>query len=528
MTLLTSGPPAEAQQTEAEDGAATTIDPATLLPAPLTVKSSIDFSDSSLRELIEWLRQEQQLVVMLDKNELSRIRVSPAEPIQDRLRDSPIYLLLNRLSTLDVSWYFDDQILYITSSEAASRRLQTRSYNVGNLLDLGYAMPRLLEVITETLHPDSWLAVGGEGVVNPLGDVLFVRQNAAIQTEVTALLEALSNHGRQTFINDPSEHFELRAALEREVTIDLVEVPLETAVVRLAEQAETDIRLDRGSLNMMGIREREPVSVSLANQKLSTVLQALLLDLELTWVLRDGVLWLTSEDDANHYQKAAVYDVRDLCSDERATTALIDAIQAQAQPEAWTESGGVGSIAMARAGTIVVSNQERIHNEVAELLSAFRRALANSKPRQNAINPLDEIVTVYYRLHSDIARDLSELLPRLVAYDSWKTATQPDQQGELFVVSSIPEWPASAKTSSDPFSANQNEKGGSQDPIEPILQYYSRSVLIVRQTRPVHDQIREIIRRVEAGDDAQSSKMRSMSQGMGGMFRVLDASYKSR
>lgn len=68
----------------------------------------------------------------------------------------------------------------------------------------------------------------------------------------------------------------------------------------------------------------------LADRKLSTILQTLLLDLELTWILRDGVLWITSEDEAADFLKTCVYDVRDLCDSEVKTKALVEAIVATA------------------------------------------------------------------------------------------------------------------------------------------------------------------------------------------------------
>lgn len=86
-----------------------TIDPATLIADKLAEKASVDLSDSSLRELVDWLQTEHGLVVLLDKNELARIRVSPAEPIDDRLEEAPLYLLLNRLSILNIDWFFANE-----------------------------------------------------------------------------------------------------------------------------------------------------------------------------------------------------------------------------------------------------------------------------------------------------------------------------------------------------------------------------------------------------------------------------------
>ncbi len=506
-----------------------TIDPATLIPPNLAIKSSVDLSNSSLREMVNWLQTEHKLVVLLDKNELARIRISPAEPIDDRLLEAPIYLLLDRLSILDIDWFFEDEILYITSAEAAESRLRTLSYNVGDLLDRGYDLDNLERVIIETIAPDSWLAAGGVGVVSTLGDVLFVRQSDDLQRQVEALLVALQNHGQQTFVNDPSEHFQLREALQRNVSLDVVETPLESAISQLAENAETDIRLDRKSLRLLGVREREPVTAQLADRKLATVLQALVLDLEMTWILRDGVLWITSEDEASDSLKTCVYNVRDLCDNEVKTKALVEAIVAQAEPDSWFEAGGYGSIAMARAGTIVVTQQEQIHQEVLDLLGAFRSALQSSKPRENAVDRMQEIVTVYYRLHSNVAEDLAKLLPQIVAPGTWKDESNPDGKAELFVVSSVPDLPAETRSRSDPLGASKQETPNTSGPNTEIPTYIDRAVIIVRQTRPVHEEIQEVISRVQTGDNFGASAPVSAGAigGMGGMFRIPIGNSKS-
>ena len=101
------------------------IDPATVMPAQLAVSVTVDFSDSSLREVLEWLNDEQNIVTLLDNNALAEIGVSPSEPVSDRLDDMPIYLLLNRFRLLDIAWYFEDNILHITSSKVAEDRETT-------------------------------------------------------------------------------------------------------------------------------------------------------------------------------------------------------------------------------------------------------------------------------------------------------------------------------------------------------------------------------------------------------------------
>ena len=456
------------------------IDPSALLPPQLAKKATHDFSDSSLREVVAWLQEEQGMIVLVDKTALTEIGISPAEPVSDRLNDDPIYLLLNRLKSMNLGWYFDDDVLYITSVEMGENRATTLPYNVGDLIDAGYDLERLVSVITTTIAPDSWQDAGGIGALNTLGDVLFVRQADEQQRGVNALIQALRKHSRQTFLNDPPQNREIRERLQANVSVNFSDTPLETAIEQLAADAKSDIRLDRPALRDARIREREPVTLKLSDRKLETVLEAMVLDLELTWIIRDGVLWMTTPEVADAFLRTAVYDVRDLCRNEDESEALIDAIIAQAEPDSWSNEGGVGEIDYAKPGTLVATHQEQVHQQILNLLETYRTALRSSKIR-NLGEEENEVITVYYRLHSNVAQDLSQLLPKLLLPDTWTSEASDDKPGRIFVVSSEPDF------------SNPGVKGDEALVIE-------RSIMIIRQTRAAHKEIAEVIRRVKLGD----------------------------
>jgi type II secretory pathway component GspD/PulD (secretin) len=480
------------------------IDPATIVPAKLAVKATCDFSDSSLREVVEWLQEKHGLVVLLDKSGLGDINVSAADRISDHLADAPIYLLLNRLSLNSMAWYFEDDILHITSKESAESHSITLTYNVGDLLDAGYNLDQLEQLITNTVSSDSWDSVGGDGVVSSLGDVLFVRQNQGIHFEVNALLAALRSHARQTFVFDPIQHLTLREKLKQNVSVNFVDVPLESAIKELAEIAKVDVRLDLQAVRAAGVREREPVTLKLADRKLETVLQAIMLNLKLTWILRDGILWITSHEQDSEAKKIAVYDVRDLCRDGAESDALIAAVTSQAEPDSWDSVGGPGTIEAANPGTLVISHQERVHMRILELLETYRTALRSAQPRKPLADDSKEVTTVYYRLHAKVAEDLVAQLPKLVSPESWKGSTNPQAVGEIFLVSSAPDLSSPAATAD----------AGSETKQQARAAVTERAVLIIRQTRSTHREIEEVIRRVEVGDPRTSGVS---GMGMGGM-----------
>ena len=480
-----------------------TIDPANLVPEILASKKTANLKGAPLREVIQWLELEGDVEVLVDGLGLSDIGVLETDPVGETLDDTPLYQMLNRLSVYGLAWYFDEGVLHLTSRENAEGRLTMLPYNVGDLFDSGFEADPLLETILHTIEPDSWEELGGEGVINLIGDVLFIRQNDRIHREVKGLLQALRIHGRQTFVSEPPVHTAIREAIQNKVTFNFDGVPLQDAVAELIDQVKLDFRLDLQSLANVGVRERTPVTIALKETPLDVVLKAMLNDLELTWVLRDGVVWFVSLEDAESIQKTAVYDVRDLCVDAEESEALQQAIASQ-DCENWEACGGIGTMSAPKPGILVLYNTESALMKVLELLEAYRAALRGSKPRKMKGSDPNEVITVYYRLQTPVAEGLEKILPALVEPASWKNTDQPDALGEILLTAST----------SDPVTQVTKTGDDAKAPATMVqtatIQY---SVLIVTQTRGRHEEIAKVISRVQQGD----ANSRWGAGGMGGM-----------
>jgi hypothetical protein len=451
-----------------------TVDPATLVPQQLAALATVDFVESSLGEVVKWLREEQKLAVLLDEEQLSDAGILVSEPVTDHLNNAPVYLLLNRLRALELAWYVRDDVVHITTAADADEHLINQPYNVGDLLDAEFEPEALIETIqNQTAGP--WQDLDGiGGTMEMLGDVLFVRQTDEIHREVLGLLAALRKHARRTFTLDPPQHEVLRQKLIENVTVDFEDVPLLEATNDLARQTGADIRLDVRGLEDAGVRDRSPVSLTLTDRKLSTVLQTLLASYHATWAMRDGVLWITAQEKAEEILTTAVFDVRDLCRDDSESDALIEAIQNQTEGP-WQDLDGIGgTMDNAKAGVLVVRQTEPLQQNVLELLQNYRTALLASKPRPRDVIDPNEVVTRYYRVEAAMADDLANLMRQLVLPDSWRSDQLPEAAGTI-----------------------QRAVSKSDFVGDHVVAY---SILIIRQTRAAHDEIAEFIGKIEGGD----------------------------
>lgn len=457
-----------------------TVDPATLVPELVAVRVTVQFDGLPLKSVFTWLQQDQSINLLVDSKALADARILDTEPVHEQLKDSPLYLLLNRLASLGIAWYVRENSLYITSIAEYQKVDRTLSYNFGDLFDAGYPSDQLLRTIIHSCGSRLEGMARGDEFTNVLllGDVAFIRQTDAMHLETTGLLTALRKHGRRTLTLDSPRHAEIRSAMETKVTVDFQETPFVFAVQTLSEQVQIDIRIDRASLAKSTVRERTPVTLKQADQKLVAVLQTMLSNLGLSWFLRDEVLWITTDEAANRFRKTAVYDVRDLCQNQRESNALKDAIQKQTRA-AWrstNESGGVMEAPI--PGVLVVRHTEATLDEVSQLLENYRTALRNSKVRKVPVVDPAEVVTGYYRLPRPMAEDLKIKLPTMISPGTWRTEERPDSVGSIVDIS---------------IDAKGVSASGPANPPGTTAIVAENQVLVIRQTRAAHRLIGQLI-----------------------------------
>lgn len=479
------------------------IDPATLVTPKLARNVTVEFAEAGLSEVGSWIATNADIPVLINRQALELESISLSEPVTDRLDDEPLYLLLNRLSEIDVAWYVQGNILRITSQKEAEELNVTIPYSVSKLLDAGYEVDRLTEVILNGVT-GPWQDYDGEGgSVDVLGDVLFAMQTHDRHRELQGLLQALEKHGRRTFILAPPQHEQLRNILQQNVTVDFDDTPLVEALQTLAEDASISIRLDERAMARFRIRLRQPVTIRLAERKLQTVLDVMLAQLKLTWVLKDGVLLVTSRDTAEERQLTAVYDVRDLCRTYDESEGLTNAIMRQSDSTWMDVDGEGGAIQFARPGVMVVRQTERVHERLLSLLQAYRGALASSKQRERH-NPEDDVLTRYYLLQTSVANaDLMKFLTEQVAPPSWRVNDE-KAVGEIRRI-----LPAGKRTLN-----GEARTGVASTEVE-------HSVLVIRQTRKVHLELEETLRRIQNGDPTMGQPGGLGGGGFGGGFFSL-------
>lgn len=209
------------------------------------------------------------------------------------------------------------------------------------------------------------------------------------------------------------------AALAQKSAADFAETPLTAVVDFLKQKHEIEIQLDSKALSDSGVGSDTPITTRLHDIRLRSLLRLMLGQLDLTYVVGDGYLLITSKTEAENRLRVKVYPVRDLVTPHEAFRApqsadqrlsenyqsLIDVITSTVSPTMW-EGNGPGDIdSYPITRSISFAQTEDVHEEVNELLSSLRRVrdqqvaavklLPPVEPPQPPANDEEQTIRIY-------------------------------------------------------------------------------------------------------------------------------------
>ncbi|MCO6458810.1 MAG: hypothetical protein J5I93_26180 [Pirellulaceae bacterium] len=178
--------------------------------AALDVKVELDAIETPLADVVEFLADVAKVNIVMDRRALNDAGLDTGLPVTARSAGLPLSVTLDRvLRPLDLTWQVRDEVLLITTREAAEAALETRLFPLHDLpAEEGRGEPyeRLLSAIRSTVEVDSWDTVGGPGWMDVLRapPVLVVSHHGAVQREVGELLDQMRAARRAAAANAES------------------------------------------------------------------------------------------------------------------------------------------------------------------------------------------------------------------------------------------------------------------------------------------------------------------------------------
>jgi hypothetical protein len=168
----------------------------------------------------------------------------------------------------------------------------------------------------------------------------------------------------------------LEQALDAAVDLDLHKIALGDVMAYLAEKYTVPIYLDNKGLADAAVDSSVPITFAAHGTSLRAALRTMLDEFDLTFVIQDEVLKITSEEKADEILTTKVYPVSDLLGARHNFGPLMNMMKCTVQPDSWDDNGGPGSIqSFGPAQALVISQKRDVHEEIDELFVRLRRVL---------------------------------------------------------------------------------------------------------------------------------------------------------
>jgi hypothetical protein len=217
---------------------------------------------------------------------------------------------------------------------------------------------------------------------------------------------------------------QVEAKLEKRIDAAFEETPLSEALEFVGDAIGVDFVLDRKSLEDIGLQPDVPVTLKLQHTDVParTVLDVILNQLGLTYIIRDGFIYVLTKEEAENYLVVDVYNVRDLLKGlavepdprEASTSAArfqVQTVQFGGNPEPavktpadrladvimnstegpWEEIDGTGGTIAEFNGLFVVRQTQQVHREIKDVLKMMREAHKQQEQAAPAVRAANAI-----------------------------------------------------------------------------------------------------------------------------------------
>ncbi|HUY32593.1 MAG TPA: hypothetical protein VMV69_07400 [Pirellulales bacterium] len=314
----------------------------------------------------------------------------------------------------------------------------------------------------------------------------------------------------------------IEAALTEQTSLDFTDQPLSDVVEILKQTHKIQIQLDNKALADAGVGSDTTITRQIHDVKLSSALDMLLGELDLTYVIRDEVLLITTKTEAENMLSTRLYPVADLvkANDDDLVVGygadfaeLIDLVTTSVESTTWDETGGPGTIKSYRKSlTLVISQTQAAHREIVLLLESLREV----DRRQAEQHPVEQAPVV--EDEEGLQLKVYKLPAKWLVANAAASQGNPSAPAAIQPATTPASKPAEQKPATSPAAPMPQMGGGiSVERINPAAAELAKAIpdliepaswdtvggsgairaihgtLVVRQTAEVHRQIRRLL-----------------------------------
>jgi hypothetical protein len=166
----------------------------------------------------------------------------------------------------------------------------------------------------------------------------------------------------------------IESQLGRETKVDYLDTPLKDVIDDIALRHGIPIIINVSALEDFGIGTDTPITISLDGVRLRSALKLMLRELELTFIIKDEVMQITTPEEAEANLYSRFYSVSILLPATGDGDYLLKLIQKHVAPDSWDAVGGPGAITFVQhLETLVVTQSEEVLHEIDILLASVAK-----------------------------------------------------------------------------------------------------------------------------------------------------------
>jgi hypothetical protein len=376
--------------------------PKTRIEDALKHPTELELFETPLECVVNLIKENHRIEVQIDRKAFDDAGIATDVLITKGLKGISLRSGLNlMLHELDLTWLVRDEVLVITTSEVAKKSCYLETYDVSDLIDLGdekggpaAAGKRLAETLAATMPRSTAEDAPKPGPIacNTFGNVSILTTTqtreghehiaqwlADVRGKLAEKKPAAQPKKKR---GKPTAEAAILKALKNKVSVDYVEKSLDEAVADLQERCKINIQIDKKALNDVGIATDTLITKRLEGISLRSALRLMLHELELTYMIKDQALLITTPEVAEQHLTTIIYDVADLVVYRNKEgelwddyQGLTDAITSSIRSCTWDAAGGPGSIAgqsFRGSKVLIVSHSQDVHEEIVDFLTQLR------------------------------------------------------------------------------------------------------------------------------------------------------------
>ena len=376
--------------------------------------ATFDIQEASVREVANYLRDEFDIpAVMHDSIEEIGIGESRIFTLQAKVPS--LWQGLDKLGWYGLGWRVVGENLLLVSAEESELRMVCKVYRLpapllapdelaggGRGRNAEYSrlstlefQDELVDLIVNTVEPDSWDESGGPGALHVVDDCLVLSASYAIHQRVAQLLRALEiaqassttevipvtcdRQMHQTFHQQMESVWSVENAPNSlQELLDVIQSHLDASLV-LLDDGYVDVE-GRWDKQLLLPSDSDLLAEFAATETpLHVVLRSMFCEYRHTY--RDGILWMERAGE-NVKNEVCIYPVDDLRQkDPELLDEIVDRISNLIDQGTWYAHGGFGAIERFR-GSLVVATNSDTQRKIRGLLAALREIAANPQDRQ--------------------------------------------------------------------------------------------------------------------------------------------------